>query len=193
MIQNPYSCSSAGDANAAGMASKFISLRIISSRLRGGWSSTAVDSYPSPRKWPRTQILSAWPFGWFGSPLSFAARSLAGSPNRSARWASALVNNCRRVSGVAARVSEGDWIVIVPQKRLLRHRIVNVNGIHPNTIRLRRDKYGGMETIDLARLKQLEEDNRRKDRIIARMALEVDAMKELVKTNGWGLRAREKP
>jgi putative transposase len=70
---------------------------------------------------------------------------------------------------------------------------VNVNGIHPNTIRLRRDKYGGMETIDLARLKQLEEDNRRKDRIIARMALEVDAMKELVKTNGWGLRAREKP
>lgn len=66
-------------------------------------------------------------------------------------------------------------------------------GVHANTIRLWRDKYGGMETSDLARLKQLEEDNRRKDRIIARMALEVDAMKELVEKNGWSPRGNKKP
>jgi putative transposase len=54
------------------------------------------------------------------------------------------------------------------------------HGIHANTIRLWRDKYGGMETSDLMKLRQLEDDSRRKDRIIARMALEIDAMKELV-------------
>ncbi|MGA7284238.1 MAG: transposase [Candidatus Cybelea sp.] len=54
------------------------------------------------------------------------------------------------------------------------------HGIHANTIRLWRDKHGGMETSDLAKLRQLQDENRRKDRIIARMALEIDAMKELV-------------
>jgi hypothetical protein len=37
-----------------------------------------------------------------------------------------------------------------------------------------------METSDLSRLRQLQDENRRKDRIVARMALEIDAMKELV-------------
>jgi hypothetical protein len=37
-----------------------------------------------------------------------------------------------------------------------------------------------METSDLATLRQLQDENRRKGRIIARMALEIDAMKELV-------------
>lgn len=41
------------------------------------------------------------------------------------------------------------------------------HGIHANTIRLWRDKYGGMETSDLVKLRQLEDENRRKDRIIA--------------------------
>jgi putative transposase len=67
------------------------------------------------------------------------------------------------------------------------------NGIHANTIRLWRDKYGGMETSDLMKLRQLEDDNRRKDRIIARMALEIDAMKELVEKNAWGPRGNKKP
>jgi hypothetical protein len=43
------------------------------------------------------------------------------------------------------------------------------------------------------KLRQLEDDSRRKDRIIARMALEIDAMKELVEKNGWGPRANRKP
>jgi putative transposase len=67
------------------------------------------------------------------------------------------------------------------------------HGIHANTIRLWRDKYGGMETSDLARLRQLRDENRRKDRIIARMALEIDAMKELVEKNAWGPRGNKKP
>lgn len=62
------------------------------------------------------------------------------------------------------------------------------HGIHPNTIRLWRDRYAGLETSDLVRLKQLEDESRRKDRIIAQLTLEVDAMKELVEKNGWGSR-----
>jgi putative transposase len=68
------------------------------------------------------------------------------------------------------------------------------HGIHANTIRLWRDKYGGMETSDLAKLRQLQDENRRKDRIIARMALEIDAMKELVEKKPGALaetRSRE--
>jgi len=60
------------------------------------------------------------------------------------------------------------------------------HGIHANTIRLWRDRYAGLETSDLVRLKQLEDESRRKDRIIAKLTLEVDAMKELVEKNGWG-------
>lgn len=66
------------------------------------------------------------------------------------------------------------------------------HGIHANTIRLWKDKYAGLETSDLVRLKQLEEESRRKDRIIARQALELDAMKELVEKNGWGPRSERK-
>jgi len=66
------------------------------------------------------------------------------------------------------------------------------HGVHANTIRLWKDRYGGLETSDLVRLKQLEDENRRKDRIIARLSLEVDAMKELVEKNGWGPRSGRK-
>ncbi len=62
------------------------------------------------------------------------------------------------------------------------------HGIHANTIRLWRDRYTGLEASDLVRLKQLEDESRRKDRIIAKLTLEVDAMKELVEKNGWSSR-----
>ena len=66
------------------------------------------------------------------------------------------------------------------------------HGIHANTIRLWRDKYAGLETSDLARLKQLEDESRRKDRIIARLTMEVDAVRELISKNGWGSRSDDK-
>ena len=66
------------------------------------------------------------------------------------------------------------------------------HGIHANTIRLWRDKYGGMETSDLVRLKQLEAENAQMQRIIARQTIEIDAMKTLVSKNGWGPRSDKK-
>ncbi|MGB6987217.1 MAG: transposase [Candidatus Aquilonibacter sp.] len=65
------------------------------------------------------------------------------------------------------------------------------HGIHANTIRLWKDKYSGLETSDLVRLKQLEAENAQMQRIIARQALEIDAMKSLVSKNGWGPRSEK--
>jgi putative transposase len=67
------------------------------------------------------------------------------------------------------------------------------HGIHANTIRLWRDKYAGLETSDLVRMKQLEADNARMQRIIARQALELDAVRELISKNGWSPRGAKKP
>lgn len=63
------------------------------------------------------------------------------------------------------------------------------HGVHANTIRHWKDRYGGLETNDFVRLKHLEEESRRKDRIIARLSLEVDAMKELVEKTAGALAA----
>ena len=48
----------------------------------------------------------------------------------------------------------------------------------------RGDKYAGLETSDLTRLKQLEAESARKDRVIARLTTEV--VRELIAKNGWG-------
>ena len=66
------------------------------------------------------------------------------------------------------------------------------HGIHANTIRLWRDKYAGMQTSDLVHMKQLEADNTRMQRIIARQTLELDAVRELISKNGWGPRNAKK-
>jgi hypothetical protein len=47
--------------------------------------------------------------------------------------------------------------------------------------------YAGLESSDLVRFKQLEDASRRKDRIISKLTLEVDAMKELVEKSGGAL------
>lgn len=60
------------------------------------------------------------------------------------------------------------------------------HGIHANTIRLWKSKYTGMEVADVVRLKELETDNIRMQRIIAKLTLKVDAMEDLIRKNGWG-------
>jgi putative transposase len=66
------------------------------------------------------------------------------------------------------------------------------HGVHANTIRLWRSKYGGLEVSDLARLRQLEAENSQMERIIARHALEINAMKNLFSKNGWSLHGEKK-
>ena len=66
------------------------------------------------------------------------------------------------------------------------------HGVHANTIRMWRDRYAGLDTSDLVRMKQLEADNARMQRIIARQALELDAVRELISKNGWSPRSEKK-
>jgi putative transposase len=66
------------------------------------------------------------------------------------------------------------------------------HGVHVNTLRLWRSKYGGLETSDLVRLKELEGENSQMERIIARQALEIRAISELIRKNGWGLHSAKK-
>ena len=47
-------------------------------------------------------------------------------------------------------------------------------GVHVNTLRLWRSKYGGLDTSDLSRLKELESENSQMEHIIARQALEIE-------------------
>jgi putative transposase len=66
------------------------------------------------------------------------------------------------------------------------------HGVHVNTIRSWRAKYGGLDVSDLVRLKQLELENGQMERIIARQALEINAMKNLFAKNGWSLHGEKK-
>jgi putative transposase len=52
-------------------------------------------------------------------------------------------------------------------------------GIHPNTLRNWKAKYGGLEVSDVVRMKQLEEENSRLKRIVANQAMDIDALKYL--------------
>ncbi len=63
------------------------------------------------------------------------------------------------------------------------------HGVHANTVLQWRRKYGGMRSSDLARLKQLEDENSRMERIIARQTIELDAVRNLISKNGWGPRS----
>ena len=47
------------------------------------------------------------------------------------------------------------------------------HGVHPHTIRLWTNKYAGLESSDLAWLKQLEAENAQMQRIIARQIIEI--------------------
>jgi len=80
-----------------------------------------------------------------------------------------------------------DWDAGVAVGELARK-----HGVHANTLRLWRAKYGGLEVSDLVKLKQLEDESTRMRRIIATQALEIDPMKELISKNGWGLHSAKK-
>ena len=50
-----------------------------------------------------------------------------------------------------------------------------------------------MDTTELARLKQIEDEYSRMRRIIANQTLEIDAMKNVISKNGWGLNVNAGP
>jgi putative transposase len=62
------------------------------------------------------------------------------------------------------------------------------HGIHPNTLRLWRAKYGGMDASDVAQMRSLTEENDRLKRMVAELHLDNHANKLLVEKNRLGPR-----
>ena len=62
------------------------------------------------------------------------------------------------------------------------------HGISDATFYTWRNKYGGLEASELRRLRQLEEENRRLQVIVADQALDIRALKDVLAKNGCGPR-----
>lgn len=54
-------------------------------------------------------------------------------------------------------------------------------GVSRNTIYRWRSKFGGMEVSDVRRMKELEQENTRLKQIVANQALEIEAVKSVLK------------
>ena len=61
------------------------------------------------------------------------------------------------------------------------------HGISEATFYNWRNKYGGMETSDVKRLKELEEENSRLKKMYADLALDNRILKDLFTKKGWAL------
>ena len=61
------------------------------------------------------------------------------------------------------------------------------HGISENTFYTWKRKYGGLQTQDVRRLKELEQENSQLKRLLAERDLEVDAVRSLLRKNGWAL------
>jgi putative transposase len=61
------------------------------------------------------------------------------------------------------------------------------HAVSENTFYLWRRKYGGMQTDDVKRLRELEAENAALKRIVANQALEIEAVTRVFRKNGWAL------
>ena len=62
-------------------------------------------------------------------------------------------------------------------------------GISEGTLYTWKSKYGGMEVGEAQRLRSLEEENRRLKQWVADLSLDKEALKAIVRKNGWSLPA----
>jgi len=60
-------------------------------------------------------------------------------------------------------------------------------GVSEATLYTWKSKYGGMEVNEARRLKELEEDNRRLKQLVADLSLDREALKGVIRKNGWSL------
>jgi len=60
-------------------------------------------------------------------------------------------------------------------------------GVTDQTLYNWKTKYGGMEVSDAKRLRALEDENRRLKEIVADLSLDKEALKTVIRKNGWSL------
>lgn len=60
------------------------------------------------------------------------------------------------------------------------NEITRIHGVNKNTVYNWKNKYNGMQTSDLRKLKHLQEENAKLKRLYANVSLENDALKDLI-------------
>jgi putative transposase len=60
-------------------------------------------------------------------------------------------------------------------------------GVSEATLYTWKSKYGGMEVNEARRLKEMEEENRRLKQLVADLSLDREALKGVIRKNGWSL------
>ena len=60
-------------------------------------------------------------------------------------------------------------------------------GVSEATLYTWKSKYGGMEVSEARRLRGLEEENRRLKQLVADLSLDQEALKVVIRKNGWSL------
>ncbi len=60
-------------------------------------------------------------------------------------------------------------------------------GVSEATLYTWKSKYGGMEVSEARRLKELEDENRRLKQLVADLSLDREALKGVIRKNGWSL------
>ena len=58
-------------------------------------------------------------------------------------------------------------------------------GVSEATVYTWKSKYGGMEISEARRLKELEDENRRLKHMVADLGLDKEALKAVIRKNGW--------
>jgi putative transposase len=89
------------------------------------------------------------------------------------------------------RFSEEQIIGILKQHEAGR-KVVDLArdyGVSEAAIYTWKSKYGGMEVNEAQRLKSLEDENRRLKQLVADLSLDKEALKGIVRKNGWSLPA----
>jgi putative transposase len=60
-------------------------------------------------------------------------------------------------------------------------------GVSEATLYTWKSKYGGLEVSEARRLKELEDENRRLKHMVADLSLDKEALKAVIRKNGWSL------
>jgi putative transposase len=60
-------------------------------------------------------------------------------------------------------------------------------GVSEATIYTWKSKYGGLEVSEARRLRELEDENRRLKQMVADLSLDKEALKGVIRKNGWSL------
>ena len=63
------------------------------------------------------------------------------------------------------------------------------HGVSEATFYNWKSKYGGMDVSEAQRLRQMEDENRRLKALVADLSLDREALKAVIRKNGWSLPA----